>query len=69
MTLSSRIAVAAATVAVAVGGVSPAVAGSMTHWSKSQCKSYYKKWDKAMGSKMTKYNKELKARGCSERIK
>lgn len=69
MTLSSRVAVAAATVAVAVGGATPAVAGSMSHWSKAKCKSYAKKYAKVKGSAMTKDNKTLKEHGCSQKVK
>jgi len=69
MTLSRRIAVATATLAVAAGGVTPAVASSMSHWSTSQCKSYAKKYKGAKGSKLKAYNKNLKAHGCKVTIK
>jgi hypothetical protein len=69
MTLSKRIAVAGATIAVAVAGSAPALATSMTHWSKAECKAYAKKYDKAMGMKMSNDNKTLKDHGCSEKVK
>ncbi len=69
MTLKSRIAVATATVAVAAGGITPALASSMTHWSNAKCEAYVKKYEKAKGMIMTDANKELKKWGCKQRVK
>ena len=69
MTLSSRIAVATATIAVAVSAATPALATSSTKWTKSECKAYVKKNDKAKGKTMTNDNKALKDHGCTEKVK
>lgn len=69
MTLSTRIAVAAATAAVALGGTVPAVASSKKHWSKSQCTSYAKKYEKAKGKIEKDANNYLKEHGCKQRVK
>ena len=69
MTLSRRFAVASATIAVAIGGATPALGSSMmTKWSTKQCKAYVKKWDKSMGMARTDYNKTLKEHSCKQRI-
>jgi hypothetical protein len=69
MTLSRGIAVATATAALAAGGSAPALAMSMMkHWTKSECASYVKKYDKAMGMKKTDANKTLKEHGCSKKV-
>jgi hypothetical protein len=69
MTPKSRIAVGAATLAVAAGGISPALASATTHWSNAKCEAYAKKYDKAKGMIMSDANKELKKYGCKQRVK
>lgn len=69
MTLSSRIAVATATLAVAIGGATPALASSMSKWSKAKCVSYAKKHKTSKGMAMTDANKVLKEHDCTQKVK
>ena len=71
MTLSRRIAVTAATLALAVGGATPALATSMkmSHWSTSQCHKYANKYKGAKGTALKAYNNNLKDHACKYRIK
>ena len=71
---TTRIAALAATAAIGVGGVGAASAGAsgMTHWSKSQCKSYVKGFNSRnphpSKARRAEGNKVLKKHGCTQRV-
>jgi hypothetical protein len=69
MKASSRIALFAATLAVAVGGASaPAFATTSGKWSKSQCTAYAKKYTKSSKSGQSSADKTLKSHKCTNKV-
>jgi hypothetical protein len=70
---TTRIAAVAVAAALGVGGVGvPSAGASMSHWSKTQCKTYVKsfkkKHPKATKSQKSAANKTLKGHGCSQKV-
>jgi hypothetical protein len=74
MIWTRRIAPVLATAAICVvGSGTPALAEGMTHWSKSQCrtweKGYLHRHSHPTKAEKSKANKVLKAHSCTARIK
>jgi hypothetical protein len=71
MITTKRLVAVAATAANALGaGAAPSALAS-SHWSKTQCKSYVKAFDKKhdpSSKQKSEANKALKDKGCSQRV-
>lgn len=73
MVPTKRIAAMTATAAIAVAGIgAPATAMASSHYTKAQCESWIKSFDKkhphATSKQKTEANKSLKGWGCSEKV-
>ena len=70
MNSAKRLVAISLATAAGLGSVAvPALAASSTHWSKSQCQAYAKKYTHASKSSKTTHNKVLKGYHCSVVIK
>lgn len=72
MISTRRVATVAVAAAISVGVSVPAMAATSPHWSKTQCQSWLKGFDKRNPHPTSKRtaagNKVLKARGCTQRV-
>lgn len=71
---TKRIAVIATATAVSLGSFGvPAMASTSKHWTKAQCQSWAKSFEKrnpkASSKRRTEGNKVLKGKGCTITIK
>ncbi len=74
MIRKNRVPAVLAALVIAVCGLSaPAMASSSKHWTKAQCESWVKSFDKKhkkpTKSQASEANKTLKKYGCKETIK
>ncbi|HYB24647.1 MAG TPA: hypothetical protein VED41_12665 [Solirubrobacteraceae bacterium] len=69
----NRVSAALAATVIAVCGLSAPALASGKHWTKKQCESYVKSFDKAhkkpTKSQTSSANKTLKSWGCKQTVK
>jgi hypothetical protein len=68
MKVGSRIALFAATIAVAVGGASAPAFAASSKWTKAACTAYAKKYTKSSKSAKTAADKTLQAHKCTNKV-
>ncbi len=74
MVPAKRIAAMATATAIGVGSFGvPAMGATSTHWTKAQCQSWAKSFEKrnpkASGKRKAEGNKVLKGKGCTITVK
>lgn len=68
MKAASRLALFAATIAIAAGSTGTPALAKTSKWSKSQCTAYAKKYTKSSKSQKSAANKTLKSHGCTNKV-